>query len=282
MLKSPYLPRPLPPPDPACRRRPRAGTVSCIPFPPLSAPCFGLVQEKLAHEPFWLLIAVTFVIKTSGQLAIPTLNRVRERFPTPLHLVDPCSVDQLTDMIRHLGLAVIRVGNIQKYARCFVENPPRPGMCYRVRNYDRREEAGRQSWLDDPGGSGGPTSDDTEAWEIWTCNGKYAIDSWRVYCRDEMLGRAEDWNGACREPEFQPEWMRVMAQDKELRAYLRWMWMREGWEWDPTTGRAVRLARGDEEGGGRGPGGIRRRGRLAHCRRGVRDGATGAIQYACS
>ena len=30
--------------------------------------------------------------------------------------------------------------------------------------------------------------------------------------------------------------MRVLPEDKELRACLRWMWMREGWEWDPVTG----------------------------------------------
>jgi hypothetical protein len=67
-------------------------------------------------------------------------------------------------------------------------------------------------------------------------SGKYAIDSWRIFCRDKLLGQAEDWNGRGREPEFQPEWMRVLPDDKELRAYLRWMWMKEGWEWDPATG----------------------------------------------
>jgi hypothetical protein len=30
--------------------------------------------------------------------------------------------------------------------------------------------------------------------------------------------------------------MRVLPRDKELRACLRWMWMKEGWEWDPVTG----------------------------------------------
>lgn len=30
--------------------------------------------------------------------------------------------------------------------------------------------------------------------------------------------------------------MRVLPEDKELRACLRWIWMREGWEWDPLTG----------------------------------------------
>ena len=35
--------------------------------------------------------------------------------------------------------------------------------------------------------------------------------------------------------------MRVHPNDKELRAYLRWMWMKEGWEWDPTTGKRIVL-----------------------------------------
>lgn len=30
--------------------------------------------------------------------------------------------------------------------------------------------------------------------------------------------------------------MRVLPKDKELRACLRWMWMREGWWWDAQTG----------------------------------------------
>ena len=38
------------------------------------------------------------------------------------------------------------------------------------------------------------------------------------------------------DPTFQPEWMRVLPEDKELRAYLRWLWMQEGWDWDPRTG----------------------------------------------
>jgi hypothetical protein len=84
--------------------------------------------------------------------------------------------------------------------------------------------------------------DDADAWEIGhMTQGKYAIDSWRIFCRDVLLGRAEDWNGKGREPEFQPEWMRVRPDDKELRACLRWMWMREGWEWDPVTGEKVVL-----------------------------------------
>jgi hypothetical protein len=102
-------------------------------------------------------------------------------------------------------------------------------------------------------GTSDPTEEDAEAWEIGhLTQGKYAIDSWRIFCRDELLARAADWNGKGREPEFQPEWMRVLPEDKELRAYLRWMWMREGWEWDPVTGERTvlreEMRRATEEG----------------------------------
>lgn len=66
--------------------------------------------------------------------------------------------------------------------------------------------------------------------------GRYAIDSWRIFCRDVLRGEAEGWNGEGREEGFQPEWMRVMPRDKELIACLRWMWLKEGFEWDPVTG----------------------------------------------
>jgi hypothetical protein len=44
---------------------------------------------------------------------------------------------------------------------------------------------------------------------------------------------------------FQPEWQRVLPLDKELRACLRWMWLREGWVWDCLTG-AKRRANEEE------------------------------------
>jgi hypothetical protein len=34
----------------------------------------------------------------------------------------------------------------------------------------------------------------------------------------------------------------VVPLDKELRACLRWMWLREGWEWDPLTGKKHKAA----------------------------------------
>ncbi|KAM9878339.1 methyl-CpG binding domain-containing protein 4 [Verticillium dahliae] len=232
-VKSPFFCPEEPRPSPKTRR-PVAGTVSAIPFPPLTAPCFSLIQENLSQDPFWLLIAVTFLIKTAGKLAIPAFYKVKERFPTPEHLAASEATAEITDMIRHLGLAVHRTSMIQKYARSWVETPPQPGVVYRVRGYDRREVPGEL-----PLDATTPT-DNREAGDAWEIGhmtqGKYALDSWRIFCRDELLGRAQDWNGLGAPPEFQPEWMRVRPDDKELRACLRWMYMKEGWEWDPTTG----------------------------------------------
>jgi methyl-CpG-binding domain protein 4 len=82
------------------------------------------------------------------------------------------------------------------------------------------------------------TDDDERiAWEIGhMTQGPYAIDSWRIFCRDELRCVARGWNGEGAAEGFQPEWMRVLPEDKELRAYLRWMWLKEGFEWDPFTG----------------------------------------------
>lgn len=247
--KSPFFAEPATPrsgSSPSKNNRPPAGTVSAIPFPPLDAPCFSLIQEALCHEPFWLLIAVTFLIKTSGKLAIPAFHAVNERFPSPEHLADPGCAPELMDMIRHLGLVVNRTTAVQKYARGWIGNPPTPGVRYRVRGYDKREidldtgprilgQAAEPCADGDAGTAAAEEPDD--AWEIGhLTQGKYALDSWRIFCRDELLGRAQDWNGKGAAPEFQPEWMRVRPNDKELRACLRWMWMKEGWEWDPVTG----------------------------------------------
>ncbi|KAG6017525.1 hypothetical protein E4U54_006601 [Claviceps lovelessii] len=230
------------------RKRKLGGIVSSVPFPPLFCSRFGLIQEEMAHEPFWLLIAVTFLIKTNGRVAIPVFHKVKERFPSPKQLAEPSNADELLGMIRHLGLAKHRLRLIQKYATLFLEAPPMAGTLHKVRNYGQRD---CPSGFEDMCSIGiqnqsldtlliaysGVGKASMEAWEIGhMTQGKYTLDSWRIFCRDKLLGRAEDWNGKGREPEFQPEWMRVMPQDKELRAFLRWMWMREGWEWDPVTG----------------------------------------------
>ena len=55
--------------------------------------------------------------------------------------------------------------------------------------------------------------------------------SLRNICKDKPLP-----------PPFEPEWKRVLPKDKELRAYLKWMWERDGWSWNPYTGEKIPLA----------------------------------------
>jgi hypothetical protein len=206
------------------------------------------VQERLAHDDFKLLIAVTFLIRTPGRVAMPVFEAVIARYPTPedLAAADPAG---LAGMMRHLGLSVVRAAAIQRYARRWVEQPLSQEVRYGVKNYPRKGDG-----HDVRGGEVLPYEDldpRASAWEVgYLTQGPYAIDSWRIFCRDRFLGRLppageekEDGNGGVGGVgggrggnEFQPEWMRVLPLDKELRAYLRWMWMKEGWEWDPLTG----------------------------------------------
>jgi methyl-CpG-binding domain protein 4 len=213
------------------RSRTPGGIVSCIPFPPLASPHFGLIQEKLAPDPFRLLIAVTFLIRTHGKHAIPVFFELIEKYPTPESLV-AADKDDIVHVIRHLGLQNQRASTYQMYARIWLENPPIKGKRYAVRGYPSKD-----SGRDIPKDEIINDEDKREAWEIGhMTQGPYAIDSWRIFCRDVCRGVAEGWNGEGTELGFQPEWMRVQPEDKELRAYLRWMWLKEGFEWDPFTG----------------------------------------------
>lgn len=249
--------------------RPARGTVSALPIPPLSAERFGLVQEEFANDPFRLLVAVTFLVRTPGRVAIPVFRQLMERYPTPEALAAANPVD-IEAMMHHLGLSNQRTETIQKYARIWLERPPCKDVRYGVKNYPQKGDgkdvrAGEVFGPEDVGGEkdltikgGSPDNYDSSkendtlaktkargfgtSWEIGhLTSGRYALDSWRIFCRDVLLGRAEDWKGQGRDPSFQPEWMRVLPEDKELRACLRWMWMREGWEWDAKTGEKVPL-----------------------------------------
>jgi methyl-CpG-binding domain protein 4 len=65
------------------------------------------------------------------------------------------------------------------------------------------------------------------SWEISHIPGvgAYALDSWRIFCRDRLRG-APEGRGA------EEEWKRVVPKDKELRAYCRWRWAQTGERWE--------------------------------------------------
>lgn len=215
------------------KRRAPAGVSTAL-FPPISSNRFGLLQEKLWQEPFWLLIAVTFLNKTAGKSAAPVFWELKECYPTPADLAN-AKLDDVRDMITHLGLQTQRATRILKMAKAWHNTPPVKGRLHRTLHYPQRGE-GKEFGLEDAIEADMPTvAGALEIGNIPGC-GPYAWDSWRIFCRDVFRGVADDYNGLNAGENFEPEWQRVLPMDKELRACLRWMWLREGYIWDHETG----------------------------------------------
>ncbi|KAI9739562.1 MAG: hypothetical protein M1834_006279 [Cirrosporium novae-zelandiae] len=225
-MKSPYFPT-----EPKKRSEP----VSCLPFPPLSASFFGLVQEKLADQPFKLLMATIFLTKTKGEQALPVLYSVLERYPTVKDLASADPIE-LTNMIRSLGLQNARSLKCISLAKTWLLYPPEKGKRYRRLHYPKKENG-----KDIPKGEIVPDDDPRVAWEIAHLPGigPYAIDSWRIFCRDKLRGLNED------EIDFKGEWRVVLPSDKELRAYLTWKWLKEGYLWNKCTGEIKKAQKAD-------------------------------------
>ncbi|GMF77076.1 unnamed protein product [Aspergillus oryzae] len=224
---SPYFPQPLVDPE------------SCIPFPPIDADSFGLVQEQLAHDPFRLLIATIFLNRTRGGVALPVLFRVFERFPT-VEAMATADVCDFVDMILCLGFQNQRTRKCISLAQTWMSHPPKKDERYRKLHYPCKldgRDVRPQECIDD--------TDPRVAWEVAHLPGvgAYSLDSWRIFCRDELRGLAKDWKGSgAATADFVPEWKSVLPHDKELRAYLTWMWLKEGWVWDRQTGLKTRAS----------------------------------------
>ncbi len=260
--KSRYWPHP---------HKSRPHFLSCLPFPPLSAERFGIMQERLSHDPFRLLIATIFLNKTPGARAMPVFYTLMERYPTPKALAE-AEVQDVTEIIRVLGFQNQRARKCVEMAKMWVQALPTRGIRYRKLDYPVRRD-GRDIK------EGEPVDDDDgrAAWEISHLPGvgAYAHDSWRMFCRDRLRQVATGWNGEgaaelCKpsvkaepvkeeavKPEsgteveseqaeeaepFEPEWKRVLPTDKELRAWMTWMWLKEGWVWNKETGERTRAS----------------------------------------
>lgn len=236
--ESPYFP------SPSAMNLKARDKLSCIPFPPLQATSFGLVQEALAHDPFRLLVAVIFLNKTRGHVALPVFYELMESYPTPADLAG-ANLDDVVAIIQCLGLQNQRAATCINLAKAWLERPPERGKRFRVLHYPNKGD-GR----DIKTGEVIDEDDKRVGWEIGQLPGvgAYAIDSWRIFCRDELrglpTGLPKELTLEAKEADIEKEWASVLPLDKELRAYLRWRWLRNGWEWDPATGKR-RRADGD-------------------------------------
>lgn len=228
--KSPYFPH---------RHKHRPTFLSTLPFPPLSAPTFGLMQERLSHDPFRLLIATIFLNKTPGERAMPVFYQLMERYPTPTDLAK-AEVSDVTAIIYQLGFQNQRARKCVSMAKMWLLRPPEKGKRTRKLNYPGKGD-GRDLKSDE-------VIDDEDARVAWEIShlpglGPYSHDSWRMFCRDGLRGVASSGYGPVAEgASLEPEWKRVVPEDKELRAYLTWMWLKEGWVWNKETGERTKAS----------------------------------------
>lgn len=213
-------------------------TLSASRTPSIHAQRFGLIQEKVGHQLYPLLVAAILWNRTKGIQAKPIFAELMHQYPSP-ELLAEAQESELADLLRPLGLQNSRAKRFLAFATAWLRYPPTKQRRYRRLHYPST-------------GSGkdiGPTEvldpeDPREGWEIAHLPGvgPYALDSFRIFHRDILRGLATDWEGTGLPAGLEPEWKRVIPQDKELKAYIRWMWLREGWLWDPSTGRKVRAS----------------------------------------
>ncbi|KAK8175491.1 DNA glycosylase, partial [Phyllosticta citrichinensis] len=207
--------------------------------PSTTAETFGLIQEEVYKEPWRLFVAAMLLNVTNGEKAIPKFWELMEKYPT-INDLPHANLDELTLLIKPLGLQARRAETMINLARFLITNPPTVGQRFRLLNYPfkgahRDIRPGEVLSDDDPRAG---------AYEVSHLPGvgPYAIDSWRIFCRDQLRGKSTGFNGEDAEPGFEPEWKRVRPNDKELKGFIRWMWLREGWIWDPETGEKKRTS----------------------------------------
>ncbi|RPA95508.1 DNA glycosylase [Choiromyces venosus 120613-1] len=192
--------------------------VSGRPWPPLTAERFGIVQEELAHNPFHLIVSTIFLNRTRGSVAKPFLWKCLETWPTPETLSE-ASLPELTALLQPLGLHNIRAARLVSLAKTWITHPPIPFEGTVKYNYPARDTIPFP--LPDYDGPKWGVEQNYR-WEIGHLPGvgAYALDSWRIFCCDQFRGN-----------EDRDEWRRVVPKDKELRAYCRWRWAKEGIRW---------------------------------------------------
>lgn len=210
-------------------------TVSSHRTPPIHAQRFQIIQETVSGNLYKLLVAASLWNRTAGAQAKPIFRILIEKCPTVDHLSNMLGSD-LANILRPLGLQNIRARRLISFANAWIMRPPAKTRRYRRLHYPypdcgRDVRSGEVLEEDDP----------REGWEISHLPGigPYALDSFRIFHRDILRGLATDWNGASASPGFEPEWKRTCPLDKELKAFVRWMWLKEGWIWDPRTAQRV-------------------------------------------
>jgi methyl-CpG-binding domain protein 4 len=173
---------------------------------------FGLIQERICCSLYALVVQAILWNQTRGVMARPVLFALLTKYPTPKDL-SSASLEELKSMLQPLGLHNLRAVRLIALANAWLAAPP----C-KERRYRRLHYPCRGSGADVKPGEVLGVEDEREGWEIAHLPGMgaYALDSYRIFYRDKL-----------REAEMtdvEPEWKRVRADDKDLKAYLKWKW----------------------------------------------------------
>ena len=195
---------------------------------PLSFERFGLIQERYTHSLYALVIQAILWNQTAGRAARPVLEAILERYPEPKALADANQSD-LVDLLYPIGLHNQRAARLIKLGQAWVAAPP----C-KERRYVRRDYPNKGDGRDAKQGEALAEDDGRKGWEIAHLPGMgpYALDSYRMFYRDKLRG-VEGVDGV------EPEWKRVRAGDKDLKAWLIWRWAKDGSEYDAERRRVV-------------------------------------------
>lgn len=191
---------------------------SQLPQPPglpfaLRPATFGLIQERICTSLYALVVQAILWNQTRGLMARPILFALLAKYPTPKDL-SLASLDDLTAMLQPLGLHNIRAVRLIALANAWLAAPPCKERRYRKLHYPSRG-----CGADVKPGEVLGVEDERDGWEIAHLPGMgaYALDSYRIFYRDRLRG-GEGVEGV------EPEWKRVVADDKDLKAYLKWKW----------------------------------------------------------
>lgn len=148
-ISIPQLSSPPPTPTPPTRgtnTSPRKSKLSIIEAPgvlpslphfrPTSENEFGLIQEKLRHEPWKMLVAVIFLNVTTAKMALPLLAQLLERWPTPEALsqgtllgriwhLRVADFEELSAFLYPIGLYNTRARRLIDFSTMWLSQPPR-------------------------------------------------------------------------------------------------------------------------------------------------------------
>lgn len=170
-------------------------------------------SEKLADDPWKLLLAVTLLNKTAGKSSIPVFWKLVERWPNPESLaqgmfiaigfvpfIDALLAEtaELRCLLQPLGLQNVRARRMIDMSSTYLSDPPIPNHLRKSRASISYMIMDKETGLQRAIKLRYPPTPISHLPGV----GAYALDSYRLFCSKE------------------DEWKSVMPSDKELIKYL--------------------------------------------------------------